>query len=239
MRILISKDAITLSENAAAWITDHIRYVLGKKVNCSVVLSGGNTPEKLYSLLASARFNKLADWSRVEFFWGDERFVPPDDPRSNAKMAMDHLLLPLGIKAAHIHNIPTTPDPVTAAAEYERTIRNYFRDQPIQFDLVLLGLGDNAHTLSLFPGYPVARETTKLVDSFFLEEQQQARITMTAPVVNEASAVLFLVSGTGKAKAMQQVFSGPADPDQFPGQLIQPVHGRLFVFADTAAASLL
>ncbi len=239
MRIFISENASSLASNAAAWITDRIRYVLSVKDKCTLVLSGGSTPEKLYDLLAADPYKNSVDWSRVIFFWGDERYVPIDDPLSNAKMAIEHLLDQLPVRPVQIHIIPTAPDPETAAKAYADTIIGFFRKEKPVFDLVLLGLGDNAHTLSLFPGYPVVHEEKKTVDSFYLKEQQQSRITLTAPIVNDAAAVVFLVSGANKATAMQQVFMGPANADLYPAQRIKPVNGKLFVFTDTAAASLL
>lgn len=239
MRFFISENTDALSRNAAAWIVDRIRFVLRQKKEFTLVLSGGSTPEKLYSLLSSVPYDHAVDWNRVIFFWGDERFVPASDPQNNASMAKEHLLDPLKVPADHIRIIPTTPDPATAAAAYERTIRSYFGDQPVQFDLVLLGLGDNAHTLSLFPGQPVVHEQQKMVDALYLPELKQSRITMTAPIVNQASTVVFLISGAGKAKAVQQVWNGPEDHSKYPAQTIKPVNGKLFVFADTAAASLL
>lgn len=239
MRFFISDNADSLSRNAAAWMLDRIRFVLRHKKEFTLVLSGGSTPEKLYSLLSSASYSNAVDWNRVIFFWGDERFVPANDPQNNSRMAKERLLDPLKAPADHIHIIPTTPDPATAAAAYERTIRSYFGDQPVQFDLVLLGLGDNAHTLSLFPGQPVVFEKNKIVDSLYLQDLQQSRITLTAPVVNQADAVMFLISGASKAKAVQQVWNGPEDISSYPAQVIQPANGKLFVFTDAEAASLL
>ena len=170
------------------------------------------------------------------FFWGDERYVPFDDERNNAKMATDTLLSHVPVTKANIHIMRTDIDPVQSAREYENILRQYFKDANT-FDLVMLGLGDDAHTLSLFPGHPIIHEKNKWVDSLYLEQQDMYRITLTAAVVNRANKIMFLVSGASKAIPVKKVLYGEHDPMLYPAQIIQPFNGQCYWFLDTAAAS--
>jgi 6-phosphogluconolactonase len=208
----------------------------------SVALSGGSTPKTLFQLLASPEWKSRVDWSKAQIFWGDERMVPPDDPESNYRMTNEALLSHIDIPAQNIHRVMTesgTPDAV--AADYERTIRQVFH-QPSgvpQFDLVLLGLGANGHTASLFPHRPVLHEQQKLVAADHVEEVGMDRITMTLPLLNHARTVEFLISGAGKADVVRDVVAGPRQPEQLPAQLIQPDGGVLLYLLDRAAAAKL
>jgi 6-phosphogluconolactonase len=199
-------------------------------------LSGGNTPKKLYQLLASPAYLKKIDWEKIHLFWGDERYVPFADERNNARMAFDTLLANVPVNKENIHIIRTDIEPENAAAEYEKLLHNYFPDSNHTFDLVLLGMGDNAHTLSLFPGYNVVKEEEKWVVSYFLKEQQMQRITLTAPVINAATRIVFLVGGGDKAAALHHVLSDVYDPELYPAQVIQPYFGELYWWIDEAAA---
>ena len=151
-------------------------------------------------------------------------------------MAFDSLLSHVPVIKENIHSIRTDIEPEDAAAEYEKLLHDYFPDRDHSFDLVLLGMGSNAHTLSLFPGYPVISEKEKWVESFFLREEQMIRVTLTAPVVNAAAHIIFLVSGADKAAALQQVLSLEYDPGLYPAQVIQPGTGELSWWVDEAAA---
>ncbi len=237
-----------LSNAVAAKMVEHITAVLREKDACSLVLSGGSTPRKLHELLASASYKRRIDWTRIHIYFGDERFVPLSDKRSNANMAFETLLNHVPVLPEHIHIMPTENiEPATAAVAYETLLRAQFHqplvatDLPPQtFDLVLLGMGDDGHTLSLFPGKTeVIHETKKWCTQLWLQEQDMFRITLTHPVVNQAAAVFFLVSGEGKATALKQVLQGNYNPDQYPSQIIQPVNGELHWFVDQAAAKLL
>jgi len=206
-----------------------------------VALSGGSSPRQLYELLASAEYRAQMAWERVYFFFGDERNVPADAPDSNYRMARLALLDPLGIAPNHVFAYDTRLAPAEAAAAYETQLRRFFgaeEDSPsLIFDLILLGLGDNAHTASLFPHTPVLAETAAGVRAVFLPEQQVWRLTFTAPLINQARAVAFLVFGADKAAAVARVRGPVRDVQQYPAQLIAPAGGEAVWFLDEAAAS--
>jgi 6-phosphogluconolactonase len=236
MQLHIAKDADELNREVALWITTYIKQVLKKQDRFSFALSGGNTPKQLYNLLASENFKNKIDWTRIHFFWGDERYVPITDEQSNAKMAIDALLNKVQAPQQNIHVMRTDMEQAASAHDYENLLRNYFKTE-FTFDLVLLGLGNNAHTLSLFPHSEIIKEKEKWVAAVFNKEQNMFRITLTAPVVNAAHRVAFLVSGGDKAAALYQVLQGIHDPDTYPAQIIQPYNDELFWWADEAAAA--
>lgn len=239
MELHISKDNDALSTEVASWIVDYISATLQKQDRFTLVLSGGSTPQKLNTLLAAAPYKEKIDWTRLHIFWGDERFVPFEDDRNNAKMAFDTLLKHVPVPAAQIHVMRTDIEPEASAAAYENILADYFTtDDPDSnsFDLVLLGMGDDGHTLSLFPGTHVMHIEDRFTASLFLKQQDMYRITLTAPIVNRAACVAFLVSGAGKAPALQQVIEGDYQPDLYPSQVIQP-NGELHWFVDEAAAA--
>jgi 6-phosphogluconolactonase len=237
MNLIVKKDSDELSRDFAIWLTEYIEEKLEQQNRFTIVLSGGNTPKKLYQLLASDEFKNKIEWSKLHFFWGDERYVPFTDERNNAKMAFDNLLNHVPAVKGNIHIIRIDIEAEASAIEYEKLLHEYFPDKEKTFDLVLLGMGDNAHTLSLFPGYEVVQEKEKWVSSFYLEEQKMVRITLTAPVVNAAGCVVFLVSGGDKAAAVQHVLAGEHNPDLYPSQAIQPYAGKLYWWVDEAAAA--
>lgn len=210
----------------------------------SVALSGGSTPRALYALLASdAQLRNAVPWSTTHVFWGDERHVPPDHPDSNFRMATGTLLSKVPIPPGNVHRIAgEEADARRAAAAYEEELRRHFRLGPGElppFDLVLLGLGSEAHTASLFPGAPALDETTRLAVPTWVGKLDSERITLTAPVFNAAANALFLVAGEDKALALKAVLEGPFEPHQLPAQLIRLSSGRLVFLADAAAARLL
>ncbi len=236
MEIVIKKDIDTLSLALAQWIVKLINDTLKAKSTFSFCLSGGSTPKKLYQLLASEQFNDKVDWSNVHFFWGDERDVPLIDDKNNAKMAFQSLLDFIKVKKKNLHTINTKLSPQNAAKDYEAVLKKEFATAKNTFDLVLLGLGDNAHTLSLFPGYPIVQEQKKWVDSYYLEEQKMFRISLTAPVVNLSSNIVFLVSGADKADAVQHIIEDKFNPDLYPAQMIKPKTGSLYWWLDESAS---
>ncbi len=201
----------------------------------SVALSGGNSPKKLYELLASAYPDKI-DWEKVYFFFGDERNVPQTDKDSNYLMAKKALFEPLEIDASHIFPIDTSLGPKGAAEKYQEEIEEFFDEDEMTFDLILLGLGDNSHTASLFPYTPVLHDRTPGVKEVFLPEQQVYRITLNAPMINEARHIAFLVYGEGKAIAVHHVLEDDEDIEEYPAQLIEPIIGEIQWFMDKAAA---
>jgi 6-phosphogluconolactonase len=204
----------------------------------SVALSGGNSPKKLYELLASS-FKDNVDWRKVYFFFGDERNVPQTDPQSNYLMAKKALFDPLQISTANIFPVDTSLDPKEAAKKYEEEIETFFDEGELSFDLILLGLGDNSHTASLFPFTPVLHDRTPGVKEVFLQDQQIYRITLNAPLINEAQHIAFLVYGEGKAIAVHHVLEDDEDIEEFPAQLIEPIVGEIKWFMDDAAAAML
>ena len=238
MHKYLSKNSDELSEVAAEWLTGYVNEVLKKQDRFTIALSGGSTPKKLYQLLTSDKYRNKADWTKLHFFWGDERFVPFDDERNNAKMAFAELLNHLPVKKENIHVMETDGlTPEESAANYEKVLHEYFDNQPHSFDLVLLGLGNDAHTLSLFPGYEHVAENKKWVVSFFLKEQDMYRVTLTAPIVNLAGRVAFLISGGDKAASLYHILAGEHDPALYPAQIIQPYNSELYWFLDEAAAA--
>jgi 6-phosphogluconolactonase len=208
------------------------------KGSFTVALSGGSTPKGLYSLLAG---DARTSWNIVHFFWGDERHVPPGDADSNFRMARETLLA--RVPAGQVFRIKgETPDASAAAAEYESELRAFFKladGEFPQFDLVLLGMGPDGHTASLFPGTKALHEERRLVVSNWVGKFFSERITLTPPVLNNAARVMFLVQGEDKAPALKAVLEGPFEPEQLPAQLIRPRQGRLLWLVDATAAHLL
>jgi 6-phosphogluconolactonase len=210
----------------------------------TVALSGGSTPKGLYGLLATDPTLRVqVPWDKTHVFWGDERHVPPTDADSNYRMAHEAMLSKVPIPPAHVHRIKgENPDARQAAEDYEQTLRGFFHSsegQPPRFDLVFLGLGPEGHTASLFPGTKGLHEGERLVVSNWVGKFYTDRITMTAPVLNNAACVIFLVSGGDKALPLKAVLEGPYEPEQLPAQLIRPQHGRLLWLVDQLAAHLL
>ncbi|MCY7327835.1 MAG: 6-phosphogluconolactonase [Saprospiraceae bacterium] len=236
MKIHIFKTEAELLVSLANFLIETATKAIAERGQCNVALSGGRSPKKLYALLASPEFNPLLDWQKIYFFFGDERYVPATSPDSNALMAQKALFDPLQIAPAQIFRVDTTLSPTESANAYTDAITTHFQQQPVCFDLILLGLGDNAHTASLFRHTSVLAETTAAVKAVFLEEQQVYRITMTAPLINQARQIAFLVYGADKAEAVQQVLAGARNIEQYPAQLIRPTNGEVHWFLDEAAA---
>jgi 6-phosphogluconolactonase len=234
-----------LQRRAAEEFVRHAEAAVQQHGHFSVALSGGSTPKSLYALLASTgdAFRTQVPWDAVHFFWGDERHVPPDHPDSNYRMTHEAMFSKVPVPAAHIHRIEgETPDADNAAAAYEQTLRDHFRLQPGQlprFDLVLLGMGPDGHTASLFPGTKALHEQQRLVVANWVEKFNTFRITCTVPVLNNAAAVVFLVSGEDKTGMLRTVLEGEKQPEHYPSQLIRPTNGKLLWLADQAAARLL
>jgi 6-phosphogluconolactonase len=240
MELHIYKDYNELITAFAEWLIAYIDSTLQKQDRFTIALSGGSTPQQLHTLLASSPYKEKIAWSKLHVFWGDERFVPFEDDRNNAKMAFDTLLDHVPVPKEQIHIMRTDIQPETSAEEYEKILARYFpvTIPPVTtFDLVLLGMGDDGHTLSLFPGTHVMHIEDKMVTSLFLKQQDMYRITLTAPVVNRAACVAFLISGAGKAVALKEVIEGDYEPYLYPSQVIKPKNGELYWFLDKAAAA--
>lgn len=201
-----------------------------------VALSGGATPRSLYARLAAPPYLSGVPWSLVQVLWSDERCVPPDQAASNYRMAREALLDHVPIRAEHVHRIRGEDDPVVAAKSYERTLRTVLRGARI--DLVLLGLGDDGHTASLFPG-PPARDVPDgepwAVARYHVAASMW-RVTLTPVLINAAAEVMFLVSGDAKAAIVRRVLEGPRRPQELPAQLIAPTNGHVLWLLDAAAA---
>ncbi|MEO5649318.1 MAG: 6-phosphogluconolactonase [Ginsengibacter sp.] len=236
MNLHIFKNKEELSYQLALWICGLIKETLIKQEHFTLVLSGGETPKLLFKKLASQEFKDKIDWKRIRIFWGDERVVPFDDSRNNAKMAFDILLDHVDVPADNIHIMRTDVEPVFSAEAYEKILQRYFSHTPGSFDLVLLGMGDDGHTLSLFPGSPIIEDTTHWVNSVYNAKQEMYRITLMPALVNKASKIVFMVDGAKKAKILQQVLEAEYNPTQLPAQIIKPKEGALHWFLDEAAA---
>jgi 6-phosphogluconolactonase len=237
MELKIFADTSTLATAVADEIVELIAATLQIRDRFTFVLSGGSTPKKLYELLASDAYRDRVDWKSVHFFWGDERHVPFTDDRNNAKMAFSTLLDHLPVVHSQIHVMRTDLPADESSLLYEELLRDYFGTEPVHsFDLVLLGMGPDGHTLSLFPHFPIVREQHKWVDSFFLTQQDMFRVTLTAPITNLSRNIFFLVAGADKAHALKQVLEGEPQADEYPSQLIRPTEGRLVWFVDGEAA---
>lgn len=206
----------------------------------TIALSGGSTPKSLFNLLATNARTTLP-WDRMHFFFSDERHVPPTDPDSNYRMANEAMLSKVPVPPANIFRFPAeNPDAAAAAAEYEVTIRKFFQAQPSQvprLDLILLGMGPDGHTGSLFPGTAGLAEKSRLVIANWVEKLKTHRLTFSYPLINAAHCVAFLVSGVDKAPILRSVLEETVPGEQYPAKLVQPTDGRLIWFLDRAAAS--
>jgi 6-phosphogluconolactonase len=235
--IKVVADANELSRAGAAEFEDTARNAVQARDRFIVSLSGGSTPRGLYSRLAQSSRN-LA-WDKIYFFWGDERHVPPDDKASNYRMVRETLLSQAPIPPDHVFRMQAeNPDATHVAEQYEQTVKQFFGLKPGElprFDLMLLGLGPDGHTASLFPGSAALRERSRLVVANWVEKFGHYRLTFTAPVINDAAEVMFLVSGADKAEALQAVLYSDASAEEFPAKLIQPRNGRLIWLVDRAA----
>jgi 6-phosphogluconolactonase len=237
MELHVYKNPDELSYAVAKWIADIIAATLRHQDRFTIALSGGSTPKALHKILAASPYKEQIDWSKLHIFWGDERAVPFTDDRNNAKMAYDTLLNFVPIPPYHIHVMRTDIAPEESAVEYEKILHMYFDNTALSFDLVLLGMGDDGHTLSLFPGTAAVHEEKAWTIAFFLKAQDMYRITLTKTIVNRAARIAFLTTGTSKAHALKEVQQGAYNPDLYPSQEIRPVKGELHWFVDEAAAS--
>ncbi|MDJ0367864.1 6-phosphogluconolactonase [Hymenobacter sp. H14-R3] len=220
----------------AAYFVKAAAQAMAERGRFAVALSGGSSPKKLYELLASEAYRGQVAWEKVCFFFGDERNVPQTSPDSNYLMAKKALFDPLGIRPAQVFAVDTRLAPAEAAAQYGVAVEEFFQENPAHFDLILLGLGDNAHTASLFPHTPVLHDKAVGVKEVWLPAEQVYRITFTAPLINQARAVAFLVYGAGKAEAVAEVLGSERNMEQYPAQLIAPASGPADWFLDEAAA---
>jgi 6-phosphogluconolactonase len=209
-----------------------------------IAISGGTTPKSMFALLADPAepFLKQVPWDRIELYWVDERCVPPDHPESNYRMTKEALLSKVPLPAEQVHRMEGELEPEVAAARYESVIRNTFKLEGAQtptFDLILLGMGDDGHTASLFPHTGALNEMSHIVVPNHVPQKDAWRITLTWPVINQGRDVAFLIEGAEKAQVLHDVFLGPYQPDTYPSQIIRPASGRLTLLLDAAAAAKL
>jgi 6-phosphogluconolactonase len=238
-------DAAALAAEAAERFTSAAEQAAAQRGRARIAVSGGSTPKAAFQLLAdpSKPWRNRMPWDKLDFWWVDERCVPPDHADSNYRMTREAMLDKVPLKPEQVHRMEGELEPQAAAARYESEIRNSFRlegaESP-QFDLLELGMGPDGHTASLFPHTEALHEMGRLVTANHVETVKDSwRITLTWPVINNAASVFFLIGGADKAQRLEEVFTGPRDPERLPSQLIWPSGGILTLVLDKAAAALL
>ncbi len=238
--VSIYPDADALARAAAELVAVLAEEAIAARGRFAVALAGGSTPRTTYALLATEEFASRLDWPRIHIFWGDERCVPPDRLDSNYFQARQALLDRVPVLASNIHRIPCEREPTHAAIVYERTLQAFFTPHApgriSRFDLVILGMGPDGHTASLFPGTAALREQKRWVVAQYIECLAAWRVTLTPLVINSAAHVVFLVSGADKAERLQEVLAGPRQPDRLPAQIVRLSDGQLLWLVDAAAA---
>jgi 6-phosphogluconolactonase len=231
-------DAAAVARAVADRFVDAASRAIAAAGRFAVALAGGSTPRTTYALLAGLEYRDRVRWDSVRFFFGDERCVPPDDPQSNYGMAMTTLLGPLGIDPSRVFRMRGEDDPAAAAADYVRVLVRELGPEPV-LDLVLLGMGPDGHTASIFPGSSPVTDDMLLVDAPFVPKFGTYRITMTPRTINNAKEIVIATEGEGKADALAHALDGPYDPNTYPVQIVKPKNGRLTWIVDRAAASKL
>ena len=240
MNLKIYKDFDNLKKALAQAICDTSKEAIAARGQFNFVLSGGSSPRKIYELLSSKFYRTQIDWKHTYFFFGDERFVPEGDSQRNSLMAKQALFDPLKISDSNIFKVNTSGSPEEAAQSYAETINRHFKNTLVEFDFILLGLGDNAHTASLFPNAKVLEESEATIKSVFVEEVNMHRITMTAPLINQARHIAFLVFGKDKSEAVYHVLEdNKGSVAQYPARLINSHDKKVEWYLDTAASSQL
>ena len=236
--VRVFADREELSRAAAAHVVSLSRTAKASG-RFALALSGGSTPGRFYSLLGAPPYRDVIDWPSVHLFWADERCVPPDHPESNFKLVRDALLSKVALPGGNIHRIIGEVGPERAARDYEETIRTFFGPAlfPV-FDLIVLGMGEDGHTASLFSGSPALRERSRTATAVVLEPPKPGRVTLTLPVFNRAAQILFLAAGRTKAAAVHEILED-GNPKQYPAGRVQPDRGRVTWMIDREAASLL
>lgn len=232
----IFANADKLAQAAAERFVETARQAIAQRGSFSAALAGGTTPQALYRLLAAPGFAPRVEWRRVHLFWGDERCVPPDDAQSNYRMAREAMLDHVPVPPENIHRIHGEAPPTAAAAVYEADLRAFWGSLPPQFDLILLGLGDDGHTASLFPGSQAVFESERWTAAVYVEKLAAWRVTLTPVVLNLGLSVIFLVAGAVKAAALQRVLESAADAETLPAKIIRPEDGNLIWMVDQPAA---
>jgi 6-phosphogluconolactonase len=238
--IQVFDDTLALSKAAVALFVETARDAVAQRGRFTVALTGGSSPLHLYQLLAQSPNRERVPWGQTFVFWGDERWVPLTDERSNARGAFEALLDQVPIPKENIFPMWGEEPPEEFARHYEKLLRKHlYPASSPGFDLVLLGMGDDGHTASLFPGTEVVHEQSSWVKAYYLASQEMYRITLTAPLINAARTIVFLTFGEKKAAALQQVLEGAYQPEKYPAQLIKPRQGTLVWLVGKGAASQL
>jgi 6-phosphogluconolactonase len=240
----ISPTPAAVGQAAAQFFTEAITKAVAARGLVRVAISGGTTPKVMFTLLADPAqpFLTQIPWDKLYLYWVDERCVPPDNEESNYRMTNEAMLSKVPLPAAQIFRMEGELDPEVAAARYESTIRNSFKLEGAEtptFDLVLLGMGDDGHTASLFPHTEALDNLTNIAVANHVLQKDTWRITLTWPVINQGREVAFLIEGATKTQVLHDVFLGPYQPETFPSQLIRPASGRLTLLLDTIAAAKL
>lgn len=241
MHVAIYPDSNTLSHEAAQYIVRLATEAVSNRGRFTIALSGGSTPKALYTLLGNEPYRGQIDWALVEIFWSDERCVPPDSSDSNYQLAQEVLLSKVPIAANQVHRMPADQvDRDAASQEYTQEMQRVFGTDGIpSFDLLQLGMGPEGHTASLFPHQASLHEQQRLVMPVNVPKPPPPRLTFTPPLLNAAQHVLFLVTGSEKAAALQAVLEGSYQPEEYPAQIVRPSHGEVTWMLDTAAAGKL
>jgi len=228
--IIVCQDIEELNRKAAERFIALAGDAISRSERFTVALSGGSTPKALYSLIASPDYRERVDWSRVHLFWGDERCVPPDHMESNFRMVQEALLSKISLPPENVYRMPGEKAPQDAAADYENELRTFFRpavNAVPRFDLILLGLGEDGHTASLFPGSSALNEHNRLVATVYVQRLKAHRLTLTLSVINAAGQILFLVSGQSKAAVAKAILSSDSAAKDYPAARVKPIDGRL------------
>ncbi len=231
-----------IAEAAAALFAARAAGAVSERGRFTAALSGGRTPVALYARLAAPPFVSQIPWVRVHLLWVDERCVPPDHADSNYRLVRELLIDRVPIPPANVHRMEGEADPAEAGARYEALLRERFSadgGKTPDLDFALLGLGEDGHTASLFPGTGAVRETTRWVVGHYVDPQRRWRITLTPPAINAARMVVFIATGAGKAAVLKDILQGPYMPDQLPAQAVRPAPGRLLWMLDREAAKFL
>ncbi len=240
--VIVCADPDDLSRRAATEFVLLSKQSVLESGRFAVAVSGGSTPRGLYSLLSTPEFRDQVPWSQAHLFWGDERCVPPDHRDSNYAMARNALLSKIPIPEKNVHRMKGEGKPEASALEYEQELREFFQlaeDQWPRFDLILLGLGPDGHTASLFPGHKILHQRARLVAAVYVEKMKSHRLTLTLPVLNHGANIFFLVAGEEKAPVLRVVLQEKSKLDPLPAELVQPARGRVVWLLDRHAAALL
>jgi 6-phosphogluconolactonase len=238
MKLNIFKNIDQLNEQLAQLIIAVANKAIAEKGRFDFVLTGGSSPKKLYELLSTTYKAKI-NWEKVFFFFGDERTVLPFEKDYNGLMAKESFFDNLEIEPSQIFYVDTNLAPKDAASAYKKALDEHFKNEDIFFDLILLGMGDDAHTASIFPHTSLVTDEEPTVASVWVEKLNTYRVSLTAPLINQAKNIVFITFGANKAEALAKVLGSEKDPSNYPSQLIAPISGNLEWFVDDAAAGLL